>query len=472
MLSMPAVPGRLQLLLLLVAALLALLAPAPVYSHGSLTVPRSRNVVSPIQGQTWWKDHGNGHGAQVVKPLNGPGVCGDPYQHYGDASFYSRSPGAIQATYSAGATINVQWWIQVNHGGRIGVKLCNRRDNIDQACFDQFQLQRADGLGPFVYIMGGASMGTLGTMSANFRLPAGVSCAGGCVLQWEYLTMNSCFEPCPNAGACGVYANRQNPVTGQFNMANCCVGFSCSAADVPEIFRNCADIAITGGGGGTPTPPPPTGGCSSTAVSGGACGSGTCCPSGQCCSQYGWCGTTSQHCTTGCQSSWGTCGGTPNPCTSTAASGGSCGGGTCCPSGQCCSQWGYCGTTSQHCSSGCQRTWGSCWSATASASGPILYRTAHLPLVSAAATEATPSPTPTVDEPAVVTDAGPTPDADVVATAAATTADEPAAVTDAFPTPDALTSPDAAEAAAAVTPVEPVTAESVVVEGVAAAGSP
>jgi hypothetical protein len=32
--------------------------------------------------------------------------------------------------------------LQVNHGGRIGVKLCNRRDNIDQACFNQFQLQR------------------------------------------------------------------------------------------------------------------------------------------------------------------------------------------------------------------------------------------------------------------------------------------------------------------------------------------
>jgi hypothetical protein len=42
-------------------------------------------------------------------------VCGDPYQHYGDTSFYQRSPGALQATYSAGATINVQWWIQVIH---------------------------------------------------------------------------------------------------------------------------------------------------------------------------------------------------------------------------------------------------------------------------------------------------------------------------------------------------------------------
>jgi hypothetical protein len=44
-------------------------------------------------------------------------------------------------------------------------------------------LSSADGLGPFVYIMSGAPQGQLG-MSANFRLPAGVSCSGGCVLQW------------------------------------------------------------------------------------------------------------------------------------------------------------------------------------------------------------------------------------------------------------------------------------------------
>jgi hypothetical protein len=43
-------------------------------------------------------------------------------------------------------------------------------------------LRSADGLGPFVYILSNASQGQLG-MSANFRLPSGVSCSGGCVLQ-------------------------------------------------------------------------------------------------------------------------------------------------------------------------------------------------------------------------------------------------------------------------------------------------
>lgn len=48
-----------------------------VESHGSLTIPRSRNVLSPIEGQTWWKDHGNGHGGTLTapgpKPAWGPG---------------------------------------------------------------------------------------------------------------------------------------------------------------------------------------------------------------------------------------------------------------------------------------------------------------------------------------------------------------------------------------------------------------
>jgi hypothetical protein len=41
------------------------------------------------------------------------GVCGDPYQHYGDTTYYSRMSTASQVTYTAGSTINVQWWIQV-----------------------------------------------------------------------------------------------------------------------------------------------------------------------------------------------------------------------------------------------------------------------------------------------------------------------------------------------------------------------
>jgi hypothetical protein len=105
---------------LLAVLLLGLFAVGSL-GHGSLTQPPSRNVVAPINGETWWvtrfgscqaapalgtlgsptllyyiyaavlccavlccacrwKDHGNGHGNPVAKPVWGPGeICVSPH---------------------------------------------------------------------------------------------------------------------------------------------------------------------------------------------------------------------------------------------------------------------------------------------------------------------------------------------------------------------------------------------------------
>ncbi|KAI2505082.1 Chitinase class I [Fragilaria crotonensis] len=68
------------------------------------------------------------------------------------------------------------------------------------------------------------------------------------------------------------------------------------------------------------------------ACGGGSRGNGVC-SDGTCCSQYGWCGTTAEHCK-------GTGG---SPC-----GGGNRGNGVC-NDGTCCSQYGWCGTTAAHC---------------------------------------------------------------------------------------------------------------------------
>ncbi|KAI8936841.1 hypothetical protein NX059_006078 [Plenodomus lindquistii] len=115
---------------------------------------------------------------------------------------------------------------------------------------------------------------------------------------------------------------------------------------------------------------------------------------GNCCSQYGYCGTSADHCGTGCQTGFGTCTGSAAPTiaksstvkpattvktstrTSTTAAAaatlkvstdGSCGGVgkfTCVKSsfGNCCSQYGYCGSTTNYCSKaqGCQAGFGTC----------------------------------------------------------------------------------------------------------------
>ncbi|TLS21348.1 uncharacterized protein PpBr36_10129 [Pyricularia pennisetigena] len=92
---------------------------------------------------------------------------------------------------------------------------------------------------------------------------------------------------------------------------------------------------------------------------------------GNCCSQYGYCGSTTDHCSGGCQAGFGSCsssggGGQPQPTpVLKASSDGTCGGSTgstCAGStfGNCCSQYGYCGSTDAHCSGGCQAGFGSC----------------------------------------------------------------------------------------------------------------
>ncbi|KAK2038719.1 glycoside hydrolase/deacetylase [Colletotrichum somersetense] len=119
---------------------------------------------------------------------------------------------------------------------------------------------------------------------------------------------------------------------------------------------------------------------------------------GNCCSQYGYCGSTVDHCGTGCQAAYGNCTTTTTAssaavlATAAASSSaspavltsldGNCGtkaGNTSCAGsafGNCCSQYGYCGNTVDHCGTGCQTGFGSCTVASAAApvasNGPVV----------------------------------------------------------------------------------------------------
>ncbi|KAF1938468.1 FAD-binding domain-containing protein [Clathrospora elynae] len=116
---------------------------------------------------------------------------------------------------------------------------------------------------------------------------------------------------------------------------------------------------------------------------------------GNCCSQYGWCGSSTDHCGIGCNSAFGQCtssSATSKPATTSkvlstrAASpptptptknvsndgtcGGSNGGSTCSGTsfGNCCSASGWCGSTAAYCGSGCQVGFGNCGSNTGAGS--------------------------------------------------------------------------------------------------------
>jgi hypothetical protein len=100
------------------------------------------------------------------------------------------------------------------------------------------------------------------------------------------------------------------------------------------------------------------------------------CPSGQCCSKYGYCGTSSDHCSKYCIPEYGDCSNgssatskktttktkTSSPTSSIPVStNGHCGAKYgACPIGQCCSKYGYCGTKEAYCGTGCQTLYGNC----------------------------------------------------------------------------------------------------------------
>lgn len=112
--------------------------------------------------------------------------------------------------------------------------------------------------------------------------------------------------------------------------------------------------------------------CGVNGTNGGGGPNGYTCPSTlPCCSKNGFCGTTDDYClsSNGCQSQFGNCtsGDTVNG-TKVVSIDETCGvtfagtKGYTCPTGECCSKNGYCGTTTDYCStpSGCQSAYGKC----------------------------------------------------------------------------------------------------------------
>jgi len=70
--------------------------------------------------------------------------------------------------------------------------------------------------------------------SMPYKLPAGIACDTGCVLQFKWFAMQSCVEPGCDRAYCGTYADGINMVYGNKP------GFCTSTGAQPEYFTNCA----------------------------------------------------------------------------------------------------------------------------------------------------------------------------------------------------------------------------------------
>lgn len=320
---------RLSAPLWLLLLALAALALDCAHGHVYLQYPPSRGMA--LTPDDYLRSAYNG-----LRGWNGAtedSICGDGGQSttQGDRSLWSFGKRGTPTRLTAGSQVTFSVRVRVWHKGRFEFRICQYRGaettaTLNQACLDQRVLQPASGQSRVIsgdpgFWFGDKSGIEFTTETMNYIIPSDLSCDGVnsfCVLQFQYVTGNSCNPPgrscpagfpgfCPNFVTC-----RLSPPTG-------------------EYFRNCADITVQGGTV-TPTPSPPRprpspppspktpqtppagGGCGGggkpTTQPGGQCGSNTlACPNGQCCSKWGWCGTTNDHCAaaSGCQRNFGCC---------------------------------------------------------------------------------------------------------------------------------------------------------------------
>ena len=324
-----------------------------VHGHGYLKTPRSRNFVASQDGASF--------GGTASTPLKE--YCphclnrGGPLAACGlvDSRNYDQPPNAIggtmptniQGTFQMGGTIEVDVVLTAHHMGHFEFHACPLSTAgviPTQACFQSNPVKvirdvlygapvdvnyphRAY-IPPLTYPgiindNGGTVPGTL--YRYVLQLPENLQ--GNLVLlQWYYLTGNSCqhpgYETYPFPSAWG------GNLPG--NTGPCNVDDSDGGSGTPERFWNCAEISIVSSGPVAPIPsiplpapsPPITNppytvvappspvkvpspvvpiAPSTTTVGtcgGGTIGNGICSNPSYCCSKWGYCGTTSDYCGT------------------------------------------------------------------------------------------------------------------------------------------------------------------------------
>lgn len=228
-----------------VAALVALLAATRgAAGHGMMVIPASRNVLAHAAGSED-DPHGGccrgggpdavygGGGKFPIAPKLGS-ACGDAagVNKYGSTGTYGRKGGATKV--KTGSTIDVKITLTANHYGSFVFSLCpGTAETLD--CFSKNRLALEDGKKYYK-----PARGKIGDYTMRVKLPASVT--GPAVLQWRYITENSCCLPPEYGGEAGC------------NMSPCTAG-----TIHPEEFWNCGDLQIGAEGEGrTPgssTPP-------------------------------------------------------------------------------------------------------------------------------------------------------------------------------------------------------------------------
>ena len=154
-------------------------------------------------------------------PNGKAGLCGDiydtptPRNHEAGGKYWKVGEGKPTGTYTEGDIIELTTVVTAYHKGRLGFRVCkimgtsieNETEQLTEDCFESGALRQADvpeaqSPGDLWYHLGPSpenyAMGQPLVYTAKYQLPNGLNCDGiesKCVLQFYYLTGNSCNPP-------------------------------------------------------------------------------------------------------------------------------------------------------------------------------------------------------------------------------------------------------------------------------------
>eukprot|EP00045_Choanoeca_perplexa_P017020 m.238501 g.238501 ORF g.238501 m.238501 type:complete len:415 (-) comp17429_c0_seq19:1890-3134(-) len=230
---------------------------AMVDGHGFMFKPASRNSCASCNNYCPHCLNAGGPGWVQSQSPNGlwpavdtevttvrRGLCGD---QIGQPQLHL-APKPVVETYQKGQVIDVEMRITAHHQGHIELRLCDNANALTQTCLNKHLLNRVDTdespidpRHPNRWYLPPNSGGYSAQFvyKAQFKLPDNVTCTH-CVLQWWYVTANSCLPPDYN----------------QFNFPTSSwwsPGLSACGTVYGEEFWNCADVAILDGGSAAPT---------------------------------------------------------------------------------------------------------------------------------------------------------------------------------------------------------------------------
>jgi len=219
-----------------------------VSGHGYLKKPLSRNLYAYREGLWYGNEVGVPLKDESFMGLNrkkAEGICGISETKHVDYdawldSTHNPMPWIAQKIYNQGDVIDVTAYITANHFGHMEMYACANGRTSNEDCLLANSLENVtpgvlkDPTFPGRAFFSSAS----GEFDFKFQLPAHM-CGPEVLLQWVYVTSNSCSPPGYEA-----LAEELKELQGSFGILPACGPYDSTGDKLPERFWNCAEVQI------------------------------------------------------------------------------------------------------------------------------------------------------------------------------------------------------------------------------------